>query len=105
MAYKTRVTQKRFISKVERLIGRYLVTLISGRQCSFSYDRLTKLQDTRLFAMSQPIPQRQSIKSSPDSGRRHNRNYNAAADVAQRTVLVSAGNGKESKLAVVEVAR
>lgn len=89
------------IQTVKLMIGHIVATTKGGEQHRYPYERLTEAQEMKLRKMAQPPKKRQTIKSSPDSGRRHNRGYSPAADVASRCVLVSA-NGRLAGVVEVE---
>lgn len=83
---KVRLPQICFISKVELMIGRIVVTLKSGKQKSYSYERLTEAQETKLRSMAQPLPQRREAKpNKSQSASKPRRTHNYAEEVTRRT--------------------
>lgn len=105
-----KVRLARNIENVKRMYTCYLVTTKSGREYKYPYDRLSHDQSDKLFAMSDQIPQRQTIKQTRDSGRRHNSNRNAAERLVKQEAAAilfhtNDGNGNVEFAGVMEVAR
>lgn len=87
MASKVRIPQVRFISKVQLLTGRVLVTLTSGRERSFSYERLSATQESKLRSMAQPLARRREVPIHREAGK-PKKSINYAAIVTGRSVGV-----------------
>lgn len=94
MATKVRLPQARFISKVQLLVGRILVTTQSGKERSFPYERLTAKQEATLRSMVQPLPRRQTVKASKSrSASKPRKTFNYAAHVVQMDAVLVNANG------------
>lgn len=81
---KLTLPRRKSIVKTELLLGRILVTLRSGKQCSFRYEQLTPKQETKLRSIAAPLPQKREVKASKSrSASKPRKTFNYAAHIAR----------------------